>query len=86
MAGTRFDTNRRMQTIQFSVGEAIEAMYEELLETYGDEELARAGAQAVGDELLTRFARPALPQVAARRPIVSRASDSSRRCVRRRAA
>lgn len=75
-----------MQTIQFSIGEAIEAMYEELMETYGDKDLALAGAQAVGDELLTRFARPAVPQVAARRPLVSRASDSSRRYARRRAA
>lgn len=48
-----------MRTIQFSVGEAIEAMYDELLETYGDKELALAGAQAVGDELVARFARPA---------------------------
>lgn len=48
-----------MRSIQFSVGEAIEAMYEELVEIYGDKELALAGAQAVGDELLHRFsARP----------------------------
>jgi|LNFM01.1.fsa_nt_gb hypothetical protein len=46
-----------MRTIQFSVGEAIEAMYDELMETYGDKELALAGAQAVGDELVARFAR-----------------------------
>ena len=43
-------------TIQVSIGELIEAMYEELMETYGDRELALAAAQALGDELLARFA------------------------------
>jgi hypothetical protein len=47
-----------MRTIQISVGELIEAMYEELLETYGDKELALVAAQALGDELLARFATP----------------------------
>ena len=46
-----------MQTIQISVaiGELIEAVYEELLESYGDKELATVAAQAVGDELFARF-------------------------------
>ncbi len=58
-----------MQTIQFSVGEAIEAMYEELLEMYGDKDLARAGAQAVGDELVTRFARQPRKATSSRTPL-----------------
>jgi hypothetical protein len=51
-----------MRTIQISIGELIEAMYEELLETYGDKELALVAAQALGDELLSRYA--AQPQAA----------------------
>ena len=43
-----------MRTIQISIGEIIEAMYEELIETYGDRELALVAAQALGDELLAR--------------------------------
>ena len=43
-----------MRTIQISIGEIIEAMYEELIETYGDKELALVAAQALGDELLAR--------------------------------
>ena len=43
-------------TIQVSIGELIEAMYEELVETYGDKELALVAAQALSDELLNRFA------------------------------
>lgn len=46
-----------MQTIQISIGEIIEAMYEELIETYGDKELALVAAQALGDDLLARLAR-----------------------------
>ena len=46
-----------MRTIQISIGEIIEAMYEELVETYGDRELALVAAQALGDDLLARFAR-----------------------------
>jgi hypothetical protein len=42
-------------TIQVSIGELIEAMYEEMMETYGDRELALVAAQALGDELLARF-------------------------------
>jgi hypothetical protein len=45
-----------MRTIQISIGEIIEAMYEELVETYGDKELALVAAQALGDDLLARFA------------------------------
>ena len=48
-----------MQDIQISIGEIIEAVYEELIETYNDRELALVAAQAVGDELLERMrARP----------------------------
>lgn len=46
-------------TIQISIGEIIEAMYQELVETYGDRELALVAAQALGDELLARFAAQA---------------------------
>ncbi len=46
-----------MRTIQISIGEIIEAMYEELVETYGDRELALVAAQALGDDLLARFAK-----------------------------
>jgi hypothetical protein len=46
-----------MQTIQISIGEIIEAMYEELVETYGDKELALVAAQALGDDLLARVAK-----------------------------
>ena len=55
-----------MRTVQISIGEIIEAMYAELMETYGDKELALAAAQAVSDELLARFserARPVRPAV-----------------------
>jgi hypothetical protein len=48
-----------MRTIQISIGELIEAVYEELVETYGDRELALVAAQAVGDDLLERVAHPA---------------------------
>jgi len=46
-----------MRTIQLSIGEIIEAMYDGLLETYGDRELALVAAQAVSDELLARVAK-----------------------------
>ncbi len=46
-----------MRTIQLSIGEIIEAMYEGLLETYGDRELALVAAQALGDDLLARANR-----------------------------
>lgn len=45
-----------MRTIQISLGELIEAMYEELVETYGDKELALVAAQALGDDLMSRLA------------------------------
>ena len=45
-----------MQTIQISIGEILEAVYAELVETYGDRELALVAAQALGDELLARLA------------------------------
>lgn len=47
-----------MQDIQISIGEIIEAVYEELIETYNDRELALVAAQAIGDELLARVNRP----------------------------
>jgi hypothetical protein len=46
-----------MKTIQISIGEIIEAVYDELMETYGDREMAIAAAQALGDDLLARFSR-----------------------------
>lgn len=45
-----------MRTIQISIGEIIEAMYDGLLEAYGDRELALVAAQALGDDLLARVA------------------------------
>jgi hypothetical protein len=48
-----------MQTVQISIGEIIEAVYEELIEAYGDKELALVAAQALGDDLLARVARAA---------------------------
>ncbi|MBL9014799.1 MAG: hypothetical protein JNL83_11515 [Myxococcales bacterium] len=53
-----------MQDIQISIGEIIEAVYEELIETYNDRELALVAAQAIGDELLARL--PTRPGVAAK--------------------
>jgi len=41
-----------MQTVQITLGEVIEAFYDDLYETYGDEELALAAAQAIASELL----------------------------------
>ena len=43
-----------MRTIQISIGELIEAVYAELVEAYGDRELALIAAQAVGDDLRSR--------------------------------
>jgi len=45
-----------MRTIHISIGEIIEAMYEGLMEAYGDRELALVAAQALGDDLLARLA------------------------------
>jgi predicted metalloprotease len=52
-----------MRTIQISIGELIEAVYEELVEQYGDRELALVAAQAVGDDLMQRLTpkAPAAP-------------------------
>ena len=52
--GTFRDVPEAMRTIQISIGEIIEAMYDELMETYGDRELALVAAQALGDDLLSR--------------------------------
>lgn len=49
------DIPTRMRTIQVSIGEIIEAMYEELVENYGDKELALVATQALGDDLLARL-------------------------------
>jgi hypothetical protein len=57
--GTRLDASHRMQTVQVSIGEIIEAMYEGLIEAYGDRELALVAAQALGDDLLARVAKAA---------------------------
>lgn len=54
--GTSFAKCIGMQTIQISIGEIIEAMYEGLIETYGDKELALVAAQALGDDLMERVA------------------------------
>jgi len=45
-----------MRTINISIGEILEAMYEGMLEAYGDRELALVAAQALGDDLLARLA------------------------------
>lgn len=55
--GTGLDAAKAMRTIQLSIGEILEAMYEGLLEAYGDRELALVAAQALGDDLLARVAR-----------------------------
>lgn len=47
----------RCMQIQVSIGEIIEAMYEGLVEAYGDRELALVAAQALGDDLLARAAK-----------------------------
>jgi len=57
-----------MQTVQITLGEAIEAFYDDLLETYGDEELALIAAQAIASDLLMR-AR-AQPPAADTAPVV----------------
>ena len=44
-----------MRTIQISIGEILEAVYEELVESYGDKELALVAAQALSDDLLARL-------------------------------
>lgn len=58
-----------MRTVQISVGEIVEAMYAELVETCGDKELARIAAEAIGNDLLAGLAtrRPA-PAPRPRRP------------------
>jgi len=50
-----------MRTVQISVGEIIEAIYADLIETYGDHELALAASQALADELLARFKQTPRP-------------------------
>ena len=57
VVGTLRDVAGSMRTIQISIGEIIEAMYDELIETYGDRELALVAAQALGDDLLARAAK-----------------------------
>jgi hypothetical protein len=45
-----------MRTIQISIGEIIEAVYDELVDAYGDKELALVAVQALSDELLAQVA------------------------------
>jgi hypothetical protein len=47
-----------MRTIQISIGEIIEAVYHDLVDTYGDKELALVAAQALSDELLAKASQP----------------------------
>lgn len=42
-----------MRTIQIPLGEIIEATYDEMMRSYGDEDLARVAAEAVAYDLLT---------------------------------
>ncbi len=51
------DVGAVMRTIQISIGEILEAVYAELVEAYGDKELALVAAQALGDDLLARATR-----------------------------
>jgi hypothetical protein len=51
-SGTLIDTNVVMLTIQIPFGELLEAVIDDLMETYRDRELAMAAAQAVADVLL----------------------------------
>lgn len=46
-----------MHTIQVSLAEVIQAVYEEMIEQYGDRELALIAAQAIGDDLLASASR-----------------------------
>ena len=43
-----------MRTVQIPLGEIIEAMYDELMRSFGDPDLARVAAEAVAYDLLTR--------------------------------
>ncbi len=43
-----------MRTIHVPLGELLEAVYADLMETYGDRELALAAVQELGEELMTR--------------------------------
>ena len=60
-AGTGLDARPGMRTVQISMGEILEAMYADLMETYGDKELALSAAQAVSDELLAQVTERARP-------------------------
>jgi len=44
-------------TLQISLGEIVEAFYEELVETYGDQEVALMMAQTLANELLLDASR-----------------------------
>jgi hypothetical protein len=43
-----------MRTVQVPLGEIIEAMYDELMRCFGDEDLAAVAAEAIAYDLLTR--------------------------------
>jgi hypothetical protein len=45
-----------MRTVQVSLGELIEAMYDDLAETYEADDVASAGAAAMANELLAEAA------------------------------
>jgi hypothetical protein len=47
-----------MKTVQVSIGELVEALYDEMMETYGDRELALITAQALADDLLAEARNP----------------------------
>jgi hypothetical protein len=58
-----------MRTIQTSIGELIEAIYGDLVESYGDKELAVTAAHAIGNDLLAEVAPKRPPRTPrARRP------------------
>ncbi len=46
-----------MRTVQVSLGELIEAMYDDLAETYEAKNVAREGAAAIANELLAKAER-----------------------------
>jgi hypothetical protein len=52
--GTLIDVRKDMRTIQIPLGEIIEATYDELMRSFGDEDLALVAAEAIAYDLLTR--------------------------------
>jgi hypothetical protein len=64
-----------MRTIQISIGEIIEAIYDELLEAYGDKELALIAAEALTAELLDEAGTSAKPIHDVHAPVANRHVD-----------